>query len=508
MFKMLKFKITKLNNIEIITAPLILLFIFFGTFFNKRSLVFFENLKNEISNDFGWFYILSVSIILIFVLYLAFSKYGKIKLGAANDKPHFSYLSWISMLFSAGMGIGLVFWGVGEPIIHYLSPLVSKPQTALAAKEAMNITFFHWGIHQWSVYVIVALVIAFFAYNHNQPLSFRTMLYPLLGKRINGLSGDFIDSIAIIGTLFGLATSLGFGAMQINSGLNYVFDVEKSKLVAIAIILILGTIATLSAVTGLKKGVKLLSETNLYISISLMIFFLIFGSTLFILNSFVQTIGSYPSILVEKSFWTDAFRNRGWIENWTIFYWSWVISWAPFVGIFIAKISYGRTIKEFVLTVLFVPTIITFMWISIFGGTALDMDLHQGIKEISNVVNQDVSTAIFMILEYMPLSGLISLIFLILISVYFVTSCDSGILVINSLTTHKHEHQSIAKRIFWGLTISSVAAILIAFGGLESLQTMTIVIALPFLIIMLLGCVGIFTFLKKPYSNSLLSQKN
>jgi choline/glycine/proline betaine transport protein len=491
-------RIKNLNKTAIIIIPLITLFIFFGVFFNQPTSIFLENLKDKIAYNFGWFYIFSVSAILIFVIYLAFSKYGKIKLSDNNAEPQFSYTAWISMLFSAGMGIGLVFWGVGEPIKHFIDPLQSDPKSFAAAREAMNITFFHWGLHQWSIYVATALIIAYFSYRHNQTLTFKTILYPVFGEKINhSIWGNMVDALAIVGTLFGIATSLGFGAMQINSGLNYVFDIPKSNFMVITIIFILSIIATISAATGIKRGVKILSQTNLWLSVALMLFFLFFGSTVFILNNFVQTLGNYPITLIEKSFWVDAFKNRDWVKDWTIFYWAWVLSWAPFVGVFIARISFGRTIKEFIIGVLVVPVLITFLWISIFGGTALDLELHQGITSISLAAQNDVSTAIFNIAHYLPFSFVVSIIFLLVIAIYFVTSCDSGILVINALVSGKYTHSSIFGRIFWGFAVGAIAATLVSFGGLKALKTATIIIALPFLVIIILGCFGFMNFIKK-----------
>jgi choline/glycine/proline betaine transport protein len=494
--------IKKQNNTALITIPLIILFIFFGVFFNQPTSVILESLKDRIAYNFGWFYIFSISAILIFVVYLAFSKYGKIRLSEDYAEPQFSYIAWISMLFSAGMGIGLVFWGVGEPIKHFIEPLQSDPKSIAAAREAMNTTFFHWGVHQWAIYVVTALSISYFAYRYNKPLAFKTMLYPVFGEKItHNLAGNFIDSLAIIGTLFGIATSLGFGAMQINSGLQYVFDIPKNITITISIIFVLSIIATISAATGIKRGVKILSESNLWLSIFLMLFFLFFGSTIFILNSFVQTLGNYPKILIEKSFWTDAFKNRDWVKDWTIFYWAWVLSWAPFVGIFIARISFGRTIREFIGGVLIVPVLITFLWISIFGGTALDLELHQGITSISAAVQNDVSTAIFNIAHYLPFNFFISTIFLVVIAVYFVTSCDSGVLVINALVSGQYLHSSIYGRIFWGLAIGTIAALLMSFGGLKALQIATIIIALPFLLVIILGCFGLLKFMKRTEKN-------
>lgn len=494
----MRINITKPNNTALITIPLIILFVFSGVFFNQPTSIFLENLKDKIAYNFGWFYILSVSVILIFVIYLAFSKYGKIKLSDNNAEPQFSYPSWIAMLFSAGMGIGLVFWGVAEPIKHFIQPLQSDPKSVDSAREAMNITFFHWGLHQWAIYVVTALSIAYFSYRHNKPLAFKTMLYPIFGEKINhNIWGNFVDALAIIGTLFGIATSLGFGAMQINSGLNYVFDIPKNNAMVIVIIFILSAIATISAATGIKRGVRFLSNINLGLSIVLMLFFLFFGSTIFILNSFVQTLGNYPRILIEKSFWTDAFKNRDWIKDWTIFYWAWVLSWAPFVGIFIARISFGRTIKEFILGVLIVPVLITFLWISIFGGTALDLELHHGVTSISLAVQNDVSTAIFNIAHYLPFSLIVSAIFLLVIAIYFITSCDSGVLVINALVSGQYNNSSIYGRVFWGFAVGAIAAVLIDFGGLKALQTATIIITLPFLVIIILGCFGLLDFMKK-----------
>jgi choline/glycine/proline betaine transport protein len=488
----------KNNLVALIVAPLIVAFMCFSIFYSETTLLYLSGLKYLISENFGWLYVLVSSAMVVVAFYLALSKYGSIRLGPNHVLPEFSFISWLSMLFSAGLAVGLVFWGVAEPVFHFLNPLELAPKSPEAARDALNITIFHLGFHVWAIYALTALIIAYFAYRYDKPLSFRTLLYPFMGDRvIKGFSGDIIDSVAVIATIFGISTSLGFGAMQMSSGLNHVFGVENSVTTSMILIFSLTTISTISAVTGVKRGVKILSEVNFYISIALVVFFLIFGSTIFMFNNFIQSIGDYASTFLSRSLWLDATQNRGWVNDWSIFYWAWTFSWAPFVGIFIARISYGRTIKEFVLGAILMPTFVALTWVVVFGGAALDFELNQGITAISQAVENDISTAIFHMLDYMPMTTLVSIVFLILIAIYFVTSCDSGALVISALVSKKYAHSPALWKAISGFSIGAVSVILINFGGLEAIKMVSIIAALPFLIFLSLGCIGLIKFMKK-----------
>ena len=466
---------------------LIFVFVAYATFFTKRAGGTFEVILNTIVNAFGWYYILAVSLFLFFVIWLMFSPYGKIKLGTDDDKPDFSYAAWFAMLFSAGMGIGLVFWSIAEPIYHFMAPPVEVEAPWRAAEVAMRFTYFHWGLHPWAIYIIVALSMAYFSFRHNLPLTIRSAFYPMLGDRIYGPIGHMVDTFAVVSTLFGIATSLGLGVMQINTGLNYLLGMPVSPTNQVLLIAGITAVAVISVVTGLEKGVKILSEVNMVLAGLLLLFFVIFGPTRFLLNFLVQTSGRYVQNLIGMSFWTDAVRDDDWSRTWTIFYWGWWIAWAPFVGTFIARISRGRTVREFISGVLLAPTIFTFIWLTFFGGTALHMELFGG-GGIAAAVEQDISTALYVVLERMPLALITKTLATVLVATFFVTSSDSGTYVIDTFVSGGNPHPPLHQKIIWGVTEGAVAAVLLLAGGLEALQTASITAALPFSIIMVFMC--------------------
>lgn len=453
----------------------------------------FKAIQASIVNNASWYYILSVAIILLTVIYLSISRYGNIKLGPDHSKPEYSNLSWFAMLFSAGMGIGLMFFGVAEPVMHFLTPPVGQGGTVDAARQAMRLTFFHWGLHAWAIYAIVALILAFFAYRHSLPLTLRSALYPLIGERIYGKWGDAVDVFAVVGTLFGVATSMGYGVLQVNTGLNYLFPnlIAVNVPTQIVLIIVVTALATISVVSGLGKGVKILSELNLGLAVILLFFILLTGSTVFLLQAFVQNVGHYASNIISMTFNMYAYEKTDWFGGWTILYWGWWLSWSPFVGLFIAKISRGRTIREFVTGVLLVPTGFTFLWMTVFGNTAIDMILNQRIIRLSEVVNKDVSLALFAMFEYLPLSTLLTAVGLIMVVVFFITSADSGALVMDMLTAHGKGSRGIAYRIYWAVGTGIVAMVLLLAGGLGALQTMTIASALPFVTVLLVAIYGL-----------------
>ncbi|MFI3246149.1 MAG: choline BCCT transporter BetT [Ferrimonas sp.] len=464
--------------------------------FPEWAAVWFTALQNTIITNAGWFYILAVAIILILVAYLGLSRFGEVKLGPDHSTPDFGYKSWFAMLFSAGMGIGLMFFGVAEPVMHFMSPPTGEAATATAAREAMKLTFFHWGLHAWAVYAIVALILAFFCYRHNLPLTLRSALYPLIGDRIYGPAGHAVDIFAILGTVFGVATSLGYGVLQLNSGLNHLFGIPINTMVQVILIVAITALATLSVVTGLDKGIRILSELNLGLAVALLLLVLVLGPTVLLLQSYVQNIGGYLSEIVEKTFNLYAYEPTSWIGGWTLLYWGWWISWSPFVGMFIARISRGRTIREFVAGVLFVPAGFTLAWMTVFGNTAIDMIRNQGQQALATVISQDSSLALFVFLEQFPLATLLSVIAMLMVVIFFVTSADSGSMVVDMLASNGSDSTPLWQRIYWASSIGILAVVLLMAGGLSALQTMTIASALPFSIVLLVASYGLLKALQ------------
>lgn len=462
----------------------------------EESGFFFGYVKNKITEGFGWFYMLSVAVFLIVAILLATSSMGRFKLGPDHSNPDYTYGSWFAMLFSAGMGIGLMFFSVAEPVMHYVSPPTGQGETIESARAAMRLTFFHWGLHAWAIYAVVGLVLAYFSFRHGLPLSIRSALYPLIGDRIYGTIGHVVDIFAVLGTVFGVATSLGFGVTQINAGLNYLFDVPVSVLVQIVLITLVTGMATVSVALGLDSGIKRVSQFNLVLALLLLIFVFIAGPTLFVLQTFVQNAGAYLNHVVSMTFNLYAYDPSPWMGQWTLFYWGWWIAWAPFVGMFIARISRGRTIREFVLGVLFVPVGFTFVWLTVFGDTALQMILEQGVDQLAGAVAADSSVALFVFLEHLPLSTITSFAAVLLVVTFFVTSSDSGSLVVDTLASGGSDRNPVWQRIFWSVLEGVVAAALLLAGGLGALQAASIASALPFAVIMLLSCWGLYQALK------------
>lgn len=477
-------------------AGLIIVILLFAAVVPDTANTWFQAIQAAIIENGSWFYVLAVAIILISVLYLGFSKMGAIKLGPDHSEPDYSKITWFSMLFSAGMGIGLMFFGVAEPVMHFLAPPVAEAGSVEAAREAMKITFFHWGLHAWAIYAIVALILAFFAYRHGLPLTLRSALYPMIGDRIYGPIGHVVDIFAVIGTVFGVATSLGYGVTQINAGINYLFDIPVSDTVQVILIIGVTLLAVISVTTGLDKGIRRLSELNMILAVLLLVFVLLLGPTVFLLQAFVQNTGSYVSELVNNTFNLFAYEKTDWIGGWTVFYWGWWLSWAPFVGLFIARVSRGRTIREFVLGVLLVPAGFTLMWMTFFGNSAIDMILNKGVTSLGEMVENDVSIALFAFLEQFPWSGFLSLVATLMVVVFFVTSSDSGSMVVDMLCSNGRDDTPAWQRIFWASGEGIVAIILLLAGGLGALQTMTIASALPFTIILLTATYGLIQALR------------
>lgn len=477
------------------SAGLILAFVLLGALFPDRARLWFAAIQTAITVDFGWFYVLSVAGFLLFVLFLMFSRYGDVRLGPDDSEPEYGYLSWFAMLFSAGMGIGLLFFGVAEPIQHYALPPVGEGRTVESARQALVLTFFHWGLHAWAIYIVVGLALAYFAFRRGLPLTIRSALYPLIGKRIYGPIGHAIDIFAVLGTMFGVATSLGFGVLQVNAGFNYLFGLPTGPLVQVLLIAAITLLATLSAAVGLDKGIKRLSELNIILAITLLVFVLLAGSTVFLLQAYVQNIGAYLGAVVQRTFRMYAYEPNAWFGDWTLFYWGWWISWSPFVGMFIARISRGRTIREFVGGVLLVPTLFTFLWMTVFGNTAIDLDMR-GVADIAGTAASNMPVALFETLEQLPFPLIASGVATLLVVTFFVTSADSGALVIDMLTSGAVEDPPIWQRIFWAVAAGVVAAILLMTGGLQALQTAAIASALPFTAVMLFVCYGLLRALQ------------
>ncbi len=470
---------------------------------------YFQSTQEAISNKAGWFFILSVNFFLLFMIVIGFSKLGSIRLGGPNAKPEFSTTGWFSMLFSAGMGIGIIFYSVAEPMFHFGEPPMGEGGSIKAAETAMSFTFLHWGLHAWGIYALVALALAFFCYNRGLPLSIRSVFEPIFGKRVYGILGDLIDILAVLSTLFGLATSLGVGVTQINAGLSFLTGMNQGLLPQVLLIVGITLVATLSVVSGIDKGVKFLSEQNIRIGAVLMIFVTIVGPTLYIFDSFVQNLGSYFSQVLKIGFWTETYKSTEqttWQNDWTVFYWSWWIAWSPFVGTFIARVSKGRTIKEFVSGVLLVPTLITFFWLSAFGGSALFEEL-MGSGGIAEATSNNMPTALFVLLEEFPLDIISSTLAVILIASFFVTSSDSGSLVVDSLTSGGKIDAPVGQRIFWANTEGAVAAVLLVGGGLNALQTAVITTGLPFAFILLLMCYSLYKGLQNEYAEMMERQQ-
>jgi choline/glycine/proline betaine transport protein len=460
----------------------------------------FGLISGWVARNLGWFYIFSVSALLIFLIGLAFSRYGNIRLGADDSRPDYSNLTWFTMLFAAGIGTILMFWGVAEPISHFANPPFDgvQPGSEQAASDAMTIALYHFGLHTWSIFAVPGLAIAYFSYRHNLPMRISSLFYPILGERAFGPWGWAVDVIAVLGTLFGVATSLGLGTLQLNSGLNYLFDVPSTGLVQVILIAVITSVAAISVALGLDKGVRRLSQLNILLAMALLAFVLIAGPTVFIAEGMVQSLGAYLDALPQLAFWTETFKDTDWQRQWTLFYWAWTISWAPYVGIFIARISRGRTIREFVAGVLLAPTAFTLVWFGVFGLSAIQVEMNGQIA-LAEQVQQDPSVAIFAFLEALPFSGIASALSVIIIVIFFTTSSDSASLVIDMLTRRDDQPSLVRQRIFWALAQGVIAGTLLLAGGLDALQNVITSLGLPFCILLIFMAVALFRALRADY---------
>ena len=484
----------------IVSAGLILAIVLWGVVAPSHLGTVFDGALATITRNFGWFYLWVVLGLVVLALVLAFGRYGRLKLGAEDEEPEFSLGSWFAMLFAAGMGIGLVFWGVAEPVSHYGTPPPGiAPNTPEAAGAAMRYSFFHWGLHPWAVYSIVALAIAFFQFRRGGSALVSTAVQALPWAPLRRL-GPVANVLAVIATAFGVAASLGMGALQINSGLAAVVGVPVSKTAQLAIIAVTTVLFVSSAVSGVDRGIKLLSNFNLILAALLALAVFVLGPTVAIIDTFTSTLGSYASEFVRMSLRMTPFRDSSWVGTWTIFYWAWWVSWSPFVGLFIARVSRGRTVREFVLGTVAAPTIAAFLWFSVFGGTALNLEIMQHVP-IAQAVKADVATALFSMFGQLPLGTLLSGIATVLVVVFFVTSGDSAVLVLGTMSTGGRQDPGARVKIAWGLLIAGVAASLLMAGGLKSVQTATIVFALPFTGVILLMAVALWRGLREDHED-------
>jgi len=477
-----------------VPAVVITLLLILGTLSNPELAgEVFKSALAWVTETFGWFYMLATAVFLVFIICVGFSSWGNIRLGPDHAEPQYSFPAWFAMLFSAGYGIALLFFGVAEPVLHFSQPPNATAETVQAAREAMQIAYFHWGLHIWGIYGLMGLVLAYFAFRHGLPLSVRSALYPLIGDRIYGPIGHAVDVFAILGTLFGLATTLGLSVTQINAGLHYLWeDIPISTTVQITAIALITVAAIGSVVAGMDKGVKNLSILNMVLAVFLMGIVFLVGPSIHILDAFVQNTGAYLGNIVSRTFNLQAYTQSDWIGNWTLFIFAWTIAWAPFVGLFIAKISRGRTIRQFVFGVLVVPTTFTFLWFAIFGDTALYLIMEQGKQVLIGEVQADHAVALFEFYDLLPWSTFLSVITVFLIITFFVTSSDSGSLVVDSLASGGAHETPIWHRVFWASLEGVIASTLLLAGGLSALQTMSILAALPFAIIMLLAALGLW----------------
>lgn len=489
-----------------ISAGLIALVVFWGLISPATLGATFNEMLAVVTRNFGWFYLWVVLGLVVLAVMLAVSRYGDLKLGADDDEPEFSLSSWFAMLFAAGMGIGLVYWGVAEPLSHFTVPPPGvAPRTPEAANAAMRYAFFHWGLHPWAIYGVVALSIAYFQFRRGSLALISSATETLPWHWVCKLSPVF-NVMAVVATAFGVAASLGVGAAQINSGLHSVFGMPMGIAWQAGIIIVVTLLFVGSAVTGVERGVKWLSQINLLAASLLALAVFLLGPTVAILDTFSNTLGSYLSELVRMSLRLTPFRDSGWVGSWTVFYWAWWISWSPFVGLFIARISKGRTIREFLFGVVIVPTLVGFAWFSVFGGTALTMEVFQG-AELAGIAAEDSSLALFEVLGRLPLSAMTSVVATLLVVIFFITSGDSATLVLATMSQNGNPAPSNRSKILWGVLVSGIALALLMAGGLKAVQTAVIVFALPFSVVLLLMAVALLRAIRRDWADEQRQQR-
>ena len=477
------------NPVFVVSAVLAIALVVGTLLFQEQAAVFFGDMRVWITSTFDWFFVISANIFVVFCFAVAFSKLGRIRLGGPDAKPRYGYPGWLAMLFAAGVGIGLMFFGVLEPVTHSLNPPIGiDPANTDAARAAgMAAAINHWGLHAWAIYAVVGLSLAYFCFNRGLPLTLRSAFYPLIGNAVWGPFGHFVDTVAVLATLFGLAVSLGFGAEQIAGGLNYLFDVPPGNATKVILILVIISVALVSVMAGLDKGVKRLSELNMGMAAALWLFVLIAGPTLVVISTIFGSVVDYLYYLPGLNNWIGR-EDTAFLHGWSTFYWAWWISWSPFVGMFIARVSYGRTVREFTIWVMIIPTVIGLIWMSTFGGTALDQLFTDGYRGVAEAVPE---LALFKMLEPLPFTGVVSTVSVFLVAIFFVTSADSGSLVMDIITAGGKMDAPMPQRVFWCLLAGLVAVALMLGGGMASLQALTISIGLPFGLVLLIMCVGL-----------------
>lgn len=498
----MKEKTGKIGTVFYVSTLFVTLFVLWGVMSPKSFQTATKNALNWMVDHFGWFYMLLTALFIFFVIGLALSPYGKIRLGKKDDSPDYSWFSWISMLFASGIGVGFVFWGVAEPVLYYFSPPEGYVSgTKEAAVAGLRYGAYHWALHPWSIYAIIGMALAYVMYRKGMPALVSSVFYPLLGKKVAGPIGKTIDMLAVIATCTGVATTFGLSAMQITGGLSHVFgSIPNSTVTQLVVIAVVTVLFLISSGSGLDRGIKILSNTNLSIAGMLLMFVILFGPTLFILESFVTTLGGYIANVIPMALTLTPFSESDWLGTNTIFFWAWHISWAPFMGLFIARISRGRTIREFVAGVLIVPSLLAILWFSTFGGTALNIELF-GVGGFAELINTNVELALFAMLAELPFSEITNIVALLLILIFFITSADSASFVLGSMATNGDANPKLAVKMIWGLLIAGTASVLLVSGegGLEALQTASIVAALPFSFVMIFLSVSMMILFSKDW---------
>jgi glycine betaine transporter len=484
-----------------VSSVVCLFFVLWGLLFPEHAGATFNVWLAFFTGNFGWLYLIIVTCFVLFLIFLCVHKVGGIKLGKDDDVPKYKTSTWFFMLFCSSMGIGLVFWGVAEPIYHLMAPPFHEAMGAEAAEAAMRTSFIHWGLHPWAVYGIIGVSLAYWQYRKDKPAMISSALIPLYGEKgAIGWMGKSVDILAVFATIFGVATSLGLGAMQITSGLSYVYNTPNTTTVTVIIVAALTAAFIISAVSGIDRGMLQLSRINIWLCLALMLFILFAGPTLFILNVFTNALGTYFTQFLRISFWTDPYgTNPGWLGSWTVFYWAWWLTWGPFVGGFIARISKGRTIREFIIGALFCPVLVCFIWFSIMGGTAINFELA-GNHVVSEAISVNVANALFAMLGQLPLSVVLCAVATVLVGIFFITSADSSTFVCSMMTSYGVQNPNKKLRIFWGVIMGFVAIVLLIAGGLTAVQTIAIVAAFPFMLVCVAIMVSMFkSFRKDPY---------
>lgn len=481
-------------RVTVSTVIIMLAALIAGGLYSEQSAAVLLRLRLLFNPFLEWYYVLLVAFLLFFMIWLGTGRFKNVRLGGDEEQPEFSFFSWVAMLFAAGTGVGILFWAVAQPILQFQdNPFVAEGMTPQAATVAMRLSFFHWGLNGWAIFSFVALVLAYFAFRLDRPLTIRSALYPLFGERVRGPLGDVADLLAVFGTVFGIATTLGLGVQQMNAGLGHVFGLQPSLSLQLTITAVIMTIATASVVSGVQKGVRLLSEANFWLSVAVVAFLLLFGPTQYLIGLTIEAAGDYMQNLLALTFHTNVTRGSEWQAEWTVFFWGWWLAWSPFVGMFIAKISRGRTFREFVMGVLLVPTLITMVWIGLLGGTALHHELF-GAGGITEAVAHDVAVALFVTIEGMGLGMLgtiASAALIVLIATYLITSANAGTLVVNTILADGDPEPPTAHRILWGCVLGLLTAVLLLAGGLDILQSAVIMAALPFSVVVLLMILGL-----------------